>query len=68
MARTMPCSVPLAKLFTNSFLRDLDKLIFEHANVPVHLAEDPLKCIALGCGKELNMLDRIKENYIQVTN
>ncbi len=52
----------------SSQLRGLDKLIFEHANVPVHLAEEPLKCVALGCGKALTMLDKIKENYIQVTN
>ena len=52
----------------SSQLRGLNKLIFEHTNVPVHLAEDPLHCVILGCGKAINMLDKIKGNYIQASN
>ncbi|HBK84879.1 MAG TPA: rod shape-determining protein, partial [Firmicutes bacterium] len=34
-----------------SLLKGLDKLISEETGMPVHLAEEPLACVALGTGK-----------------
>lgn len=34
-----------------SLLRNLDKLIADQTGIPVHIAEDPLSCVALGTGK-----------------
>lgn len=36
-----------------SLLRNLDKLIADETSIPVHLAEDPLSCVALGTGRVL---------------
>jgi rod shape-determining protein MreB len=36
-----------------SLLRNLDRLISDQTGIPVHLAEDPLSCVALGTGKVL---------------
>ena len=36
-----------------SLLRGLDKLISEETGMPVHIAEEPLSCVALGSGKIL---------------
>lgn len=36
-----------------SLLRNLDKLLADETGMPVHLAEDPLSCVALGTGKVL---------------
>jgi len=36
-----------------SLLRNLDMLIADETGMPVHLAEDPLSCVALGTGKVL---------------
>lgn len=52
----------------SSQLKGLDRLIQETTKVPVHRAEDPLKCVVKGCGKALDMLDKIKGEYIQVIN
>ncbi len=36
-----------------SLLRGLDKLISEETGMPVHIAEEPLACVAIGTGKIL---------------
>ena len=36
-----------------SLLKGLDKLISEETGMPVHVAEEPLSCVALGTGKIL---------------
>lgn len=36
-----------------SLLNNLDELISDETGMPVHLAEDPLSCVALGTGKVL---------------
>ncbi|MFA6807546.1 MAG: rod shape-determining protein [Eubacteriales bacterium] len=36
-----------------SLLRNLDRLIADETGIPVHIAEDPLSCVALGTGKVL---------------
>jgi rod shape-determining protein MreB len=43
-----------------SLLRGLDKLISEETGLPVHLAEDPLTAVVMGCGKVLNELKYLK--------
>jgi len=40
-----------------SLLRGLDKLVSEQTGMPVHVAEEPLSCVALGTGKALENLD-----------
>lgn len=40
-----------------SLLRNLDKLIAAETGMPVHLAEDPLSCVALGTGRVLENSD-----------
>ncbi len=34
-----------------SLLRNLDRLIADQTGISVHLAEDPLSCVALGTGE-----------------
>ena len=36
-----------------ALLRNLDKLIADQTGIPVHIAEDPLSCVALGTAKVL---------------
>ncbi|MHB1653667.1 MAG: rod shape-determining protein [Desulfitobacteriaceae bacterium] len=36
-----------------SLLRNLDKLIADETSIPVHIADDPLSCVALGTGRVL---------------
>ena len=41
-------------------LRNLDVVLREQARLPVMIAEDPLKCVANGCGLVLENLSRMK--------
>ncbi|RJP32809.1 MAG: rod shape-determining protein [Candidatus Omnitrophota bacterium] len=43
-----------------SLLRGLDSLIAEETGLPVHVADDPLTCVALGTGKALDEMDRLR--------
>ncbi|HBS60290.1 MAG TPA: rod shape-determining protein, partial [Firmicutes bacterium] len=43
-----------------SLLRGLDKLLNQETGMPVHLAEEPLSCVALGTGKALESIDVLK--------
>jgi len=38
-------------------LQDLDQLIAEETGVPVFIAQEPLTCVARGCGMTLERLD-----------
>jgi len=40
-----------------ALLKDVDRLISEETGLPVHIAEDPLTCVARGGGKVLELLD-----------
>lgn len=40
-----------------ALLEDIDRLITEETGLPVHIADDPLTCVARGGGKVLEMLD-----------
>jgi rod shape-determining protein MreB and related proteins len=42
-----------------ALLRGLDKLINNQTNMPVHIAETPLDCVALGAGKALDTIDKL---------
>ena len=44
-----------------ALIRGLDILIMEKTGVPVKVAEDPLTCVARGCGMALNFVE--KQNY-----
>lgn len=43
-----------------SLLRGICELIRQETELPVRRAADPLSCVALGCGKYLEMLDKVK--------
>jgi rod shape-determining protein MreB len=44
-----------------SLLRNLDRLISDETGIPVHLAEDPLVCVAMGTGRVLENEDILKK-------
>jgi len=48
-----------------ALLRGFDKLLSSETGVPVHLAEDPLGCVALGCGLALDQIDTIRDRFIE---
>lgn len=47
-----------------ALLRGLDKLLAIETNIPIHVAEDPLSCVALGTGQALEAFGAIRETYI----
>ena len=47
-----------------ALLRGFDKLLAAETDIPVHIAEDPLSCVALGTGRALDEFDAIRETYI----
>ncbi len=47
-----------------SLLRGLDRLVSEETGMPVHVAEEPLFCVAFGTGKVLENLDVLKRVLI----
>jgi rod shape-determining protein MreB and related proteins len=42
-----------------ALLRGIDQLILQETGVPVHIAEDPLRCVARGAGLALDYIDVI---------
>ena len=44
-----------------ALLRGLDSLISKETGMPVNVAENPLDCVAVGTGKVLEDIDRLKE-------
>jgi rod shape-determining protein MreB len=42
-----------------AMLKGLDKLINHETHMPVHIAENPLDCVALGAGKALDNVDKV---------
>ena len=47
-----------------ALLRGLDKLITEYTGMPVHIAETPLDCVALGAGMVLDQMETLKNVMI----
>ncbi|HEY5563480.1 MAG TPA: rod shape-determining protein [Clostridiaceae bacterium] len=43
-----------------ALLEGLDKLINSETHMPVHIAENPLDCVALGAGKALDNIDKVR--------
>jgi rod shape-determining protein MreB len=43
-----------------ALLTNIDVLLREETGLPVIVAEDPLSCVALGCGKILEELDLLR--------
>ncbi len=41
-----------------ALLRDIDRLLMEETGLPVAVADDPLTCVARGCGLALEAVDR----------
>ena len=48
-----------------SLIRGFDKLLAKQTGIPVHVAEDPLSCVALGCGRALDQLETIRDQFIE---
>ena len=44
-----------------AMLHGLDQLLVAETGLPIHLADDPISCVALGTGKALQMLDVLKD-------
>jgi rod shape-determining protein MreB and related proteins len=44
-----------------ALLKGLDKLINHETHMPVHIAESPLDCVALGAGKALDNIDKVSK-------
>jgi rod shape-determining protein MreB and related proteins len=42
-----------------ALLRDLDRLLMEETGLPVIVAEEPLTCVARGCGMALEKMDNL---------
>lgn len=42
-----------------ALLRGIDKLIQKETHMPIHIAESPLDCVAVGAGKALDNLDKL---------
>lgn len=43
-----------------ALLRGLDKLISNETGMPVHIANEPLNCVAMGTGAALEHIDTLK--------
>lgn len=48
-----------------ALLKDLDRLLLEETGLPVHVAEDPLTCVARGCGLALERMDKLGSVFSQ---
>lgn len=46
-----------------ALLRGLDQLLSQETGIPVHIAEDPLSCVALGTGQALEQIDMLAETH-----
>ncbi|HAE91917.1 MAG TPA: rod shape-determining protein, partial [Tissierella sp.] len=44
-----------------ALLEGLDRLIIEETGMPVHIAEEPLDCVAIGTGKALDSIEILKK-------
>jgi len=51
-----------------SLLRGLDKLLSEETGLPVHVADDPLTCVAMGTGKALDEMDHLRAVILPTDN
>lgn len=49
-----------------ALLRGIDKWLTRETGVPAYLADDPVSCTALGAGRALTMLERLRRNLPSV--
>ena len=42
-----------------ALLRDMDQRLMQDTGLPVVIADDPLSCVARGCGRALEEMDSI---------
>ncbi len=47
-----------------ALLRYIDRLLQEETGLPVHIADDPLTCVARGGGRALEMLDKLGGDFV----
>lgn len=47
-----------------ALLQDLDRMLSEETGLPVTVAEDPLTCVARGCGKVLEQIDSTGKDLV----
>jgi rod shape-determining protein MreB len=53
-----------------ALLEGLDRLVSRETGMPVHIAENPLDCVAIGTGKSLDSIDILKkaaQNYKRIS-
>ena len=43
-----------------ALIQNLDKLISKSTGMPVYIAETPLNCVAIGAGKTIDDLEKLK--------
>lgn len=48
-----------------ALLGSFDKLIIDETGMPVHIADEPLDCVAIGTGKALDSIDVLKKSSNQ---
>ena len=48
-----------------ALLHDLDRLLLEETGLPIHIAEDPLTCVARGSGIALERMDKLSGVFSQ---
>ncbi|HEX8552632.1 MAG TPA: rod shape-determining protein [Abditibacteriaceae bacterium] len=46
-----------------ALLRGLDQLIMRETGIPVHIAEDPLSCVAIGTGEALDQIELLSQTH-----
>jgi rod shape-determining protein MreB and related proteins len=46
-----------------AMLHGLDLLISNETHMPVHIAENPLDCVAIGAGKALDQIEKLSGSY-----
>ena len=51
---------------SGSLLWGMDRLLTERTGIPCTVADDPGSCVAYGCGKSLNWMNRMQEGPINI--
>jgi len=46
-----------------ALLRGLDQLLMQQTGIPVHVADDPLSCVAMGAGMALDQIELLSETH-----
>jgi len=46
-----------------ALLRDMDRRLMEDTGLPIVIADDPLTCVARGCGRALEEMDRLGDVF-----